>query len=269
MSIGRIARNIGHLIFNPKYGDKVTSTIKAARRLNVQKGLKKNNSIFSHIGEGFVRADKATAKTPLWKSMKNSITSLPKDMKSMWKNTAGAWGKTKGVFKVLGKRMPVIGGALMVAFELPNILSAFKDKGLVGGVLEIGKSAVRLTGFMGGMAIGTAFGGIIGGLAGGFVGDWLVSRIVGKSHSEEKAEAEEMAMAQQAQLQAMMQQNPQYAQAFTGNPYASQPQTSIPQTTVTPQELAMMQQQLYGGTNSLSDDFMANASGINRLNLMG
>src|SRR5574344_981736 len=34
-----------------------------------------------------------------------------------------AWGKIKLPFKTLGKRMPLIGNVLMIAFELPNIRS--------------------------------------------------------------------------------------------------------------------------------------------------
>lgn len=261
MSVGRIARNVGHLLFNPKYQDKITSSIKAAKKLNTMKGVNKYKDLHKHIGDAFVRADKVTSKTSLWKSMKGSITSLPKDMKTSWNGAKGWWNKTKGIGKTLGKRMPVIGAGLMVAFELPNIFSAFKDKGIIGGVLEAGKSAARLGGFMGGMAIGQALIPIpiVGGLIGGILGDWLVSKVVGKSHSEQKQEIVQAQEEQMAQLQAMMQQNPQAT--LTGNPYAT-----IPQATMTPQQLAYMQQQLYGGGNFMNDDFMANATGMNKLN---
>ena len=198
---------------------------------------------------------------------------LPEDAKSAWKGASGAWGKTKALGKTFWKRMPLIGGALMVAFELPNIFSAFKDKGLVGGIVETAKSGSRLVGSMAGFAIGQALIPIpvLGGLIGGIAGDWLVSKIVGKSHTEKKAEAEEQQQAMLEQMQ-QAQQGIEYPQQGA---YSSQNQTvppiTTPQMTMTPQQLMAMQQQLYGGglTSPMDQDFMAMTSGINRLNYLG
>ena len=99
-------------------------------------------------------------------------------------------------------------------------------------------------------------------MIGGFVGDWLVSKVVGKSHSEKKAEAEaEVKSAQEA--------------TQTTNPYAQVGSSGTSginyvQPTMTPQQLLAMQQMLYSGGfgNPMDQDFMAMTSGMNRLNYL-
>ena len=257
---------MGNLLFNPKFQETVTTSLKASKSVMGYKGMHKQ------IGDAFVKANNATKGSSIWKDMWHSVRTLPKDLSATYKNTSGLWGKTKGIFGQLGKRMPVIGAGLMVGFELPNIFSAFNDKGLIGGIIEIFKSTGRLCGFMGGMAIGQALIPIpiVGGLIGGIAGDLLVGKITGKRHSEAKAEAEQLAMAEQ---QMLMQQQ----QQMMANPYAQNPfmgaQTSVAQCqpTMTPKQLMMMQQMLYngGGTSPMDQDFMAMTSGMNRLNYLG
>ena len=252
----------GRLIFDPNFQEIATKTLKESRKAQ---GFSK---FHKQIGDAFVKANNETSKTPFWKGLKSSATSLPSDIASSWKGATGVWGKTKGVFKQLGKRMPLIGALLTVGFELPNLYSAFKDKGLVGGLLETGKSASRLVGFMGGMVIGQALIPIpvVGGIVGGMIGDWLVSKVVGKSYSEEKAEAEEK---QQAMIQSAQQQGiqiPQTGQTINNGQIAQNmtiPQLNMPMPAVTPQDLMLMQQQLYGNSGAMSNDFMANVSGLN------
>ena len=267
VAIGRIASSVGHLLFNPKFQETASQTLKASKkaqgwsRMHVQ------------IGDAFKAANNATKNTSFWSEMRTSATSLPRDISSTWKNTSGFWNKTKGVFGQLGKRMPLIGGALMVAFELPNLFSAFKDKGLVGGLLETGKSTARLCGFMGGMAIGQALIPIpiVGGIIGGIAGDWLISKIVGKSHSEKKQEQQEalaQATQQEAAAQQLLMQNPNI---FNSSNYAQNGITNqFAQPTITPQQLMQMEMMLRSGyglnNNSMDQDFMATTSGINRLN---
>lgn len=271
VAIGRIAKSVGNLLFNPKFQDTVTSTLKASKKAMGYKGMHKQ------IGDAFVKANNATKGTSIFKDMWQSVRTLPKDIGSTYKASSGLWGKTKGIFGQLGKRMPVIGAGMMVAFELPNIFSAFKDKGLIGGVTEIFKSTGRLCGFMGGMAIGQALIPIpiVGGIIGGIAGDWLVGKVTGKRHTEQKAEAE--AALAQADANAMAAQQMLMQQQMMANPYAQNPfmgaQTSVAQCqpTMTPQQLMMMQQMLYngGGTSPMDQDFMAMTSGINRLNYLG
>lgn len=255
--IGRIASNVGHLIFNPKYLDVATNTLKASKKAQ---GF---SNFHKQVGNCFMKAEGACKNTSFWKELLNSAKSLPKELSSAWKGGTGIWGKCKGVFGKLGKNMPLIGAVLQIAFELPNIYSAFKDKGLWGGLKEVGKSTVKLCGFMGGMVIGGALGGTIGGLVGGMAGDWLVSKLVGKSHSEQKAEAQAEAEGQQQMLALQQQQAAQtqmaqpqaagmYTQNATTNP-VSLGNITMPRATMTPQQLAVMQQMLYGsGMNSLN-----------------
>ncbi len=264
IAIGRIFRGAGRLLFDPVFTETATKTLKASRKAQGWK------NVHTQLQDCFVKAGQESVKQnpSLWKAMKKSLTSLPKDMKGAWKNTSGAWGKTKAIGKQFFNRMPLIGGIMMVGFELPNIISAFKDKGLIGGVTETVKSGSRLLGSMAGFAIGQALIPIpvIGGLIGAIGGDWLISKITGKSHKEKKAETEE-ALAQAGNTEQQAQQLQQYLaqQEMASNPYA---QKNAYQQTMTPQQLMAMRQMLYSGmtANPMDQDFMAMTSGINRMN---
>ena len=185
--------------------------------------------------------------------------------------------------------MPLIGTLLIGITELPNIFSAFKDEGLIGGIKETAKAGLRLGAGMAGAAIGQALIPIpvVGSLVGYAVGDWLMSKFTGKSHSEKKAEAEEALKQQQlspiemlqkeylenfrkqAALMQLNQQgiNPFYVQGYT-NPNIVQPQLNIPQSTMSPQQLMALKQILYSNSmvNPMDQDFMAMATGMNNLN---
>lgn len=281
VAIGRIFKGAGRLLFDPKFTEAAESALKASRKAQGWKNIHKQ------IGDCFIKAEKASieANPSLWKGMRDSLTSLPKGMKTAW-NGAKGLGKLKAVGGQLWKRMPLIGGILMVAFELPNIFSAFKDKGLVGGVTEIVKSGSRLVGSMAGFVVGQALIPIpiVGGLIGAIGGDWLVSKITGKSHTEKKTEMEEaLAQAdtseQQAQLlqqqlmqQQMMANNPYAQNMFASYPYG-QGNFNVPQATMTPQQIMAMGQMLQGGYglpngNYMDQDFMAMTSGMNRMNYL-
>jgi len=96
------------------------------------------------------------------------------------------WGGVKGVFKSIGKKMPLIGSALCVAFEIPNIWSAAKDEGIGTALKETGKAVVRLAGGAAGATLGTFLGGPIGGIAGFAAGEWLLGKLTGDSYSDKK-----------------------------------------------------------------------------------
>jgi hypothetical protein len=123
-------------------------------------------------------------------------------------------GNIKGVFKGLGKKMPLIGNLMLVGFELPNIIKAVKEQGIGQGLVEVGKAGARLTGASLGAAIGSAICPGIGSLVGWVAGEWIVNKFIGKSYSgkiaenEEKAkeEMERLAELQQAQQQTQVQQ---------------------------------------------------------------
>ncbi len=261
VAIGSFVKNYGRLIFDPKYQENVTNSLRVAKRAAKRSGTGFYSDIFTHTKDAFKYANKKAGVTPFWTNIKTSFNTLMPEIKSVCKGTGSVFSKAKGIGKALSKRMPLIGVGLTLAFELPNIFSAFKDKGFVGGIAEAGKSTARLGGFMTGMALGQALIPIpvLGGIIGGMAGDWLVSKVVGKSHSEQKAEAEEIAQAQQGQQ--MQQQT-----ATEQNPAVQQP-TSYQtfQPTMTQAQMMQYQNQLYGN-NAFNDDFMANISGINSLN---
>ena len=138
----------------------------------------------------------------VWKNLK----ATPGAVSSGYKTAAtaakaagksGLWAGIKGGGKALLKKMPLIGSAMLVAFEAPNIFRAFKDGGLGAGLKETAGAAVELGGFAGGAAIGTAIcpgiGTVIGGILGGIVGSF----VRGKTHTQKKEEAEAQKQAEE------------------------------------------------------------------------
>lgn len=164
-----------------------------------------------------------------FKRLLHNIKSTPNDIGASAKagyNTAkaagksGIWGGTKGFFSGIGKKMPFIGAALTVLFELPNIWTATKEQGIGQGVKETLKAGSRLAGGALGAAVGSAICPGIGSLVGWVAGEWLTSKIVGKSYSEKKMDAE-------MQAQEAMQQQAAQQTAFQGtNPYGAQVMTN-------------------------------------------
>ena len=104
-----------------------------------------------------------------WKSTWHALKTTPKKIAQGWRvggrlaDRAGKtglskiWSQFKGSLTGIGKRMPLIFSLMVVLPELPNIFSAFKDKGLVGGVAETGKIVAQDVGY-------TLVGGVAGGL---------------------------------------------------------------------------------------------------------
>jgi hypothetical protein len=149
---------------------------------------------------------------------------------------------TKGFFKGIGKKMPFIGALTMMLFELPNIVTATKEKGIFQGAAEVVKSTARLTGGGLGAAIGSALVPIpfVGTMAGWIAGEWLAGKIVGKSYSEKKAEKQKETEQQQEQTASPAQQQeqptgymnpfwlPEAQQAQATNPIAQPPQAYNP-----------------------------------------
>ena len=186
---------------------------------------KAKGSIFMKADAGVKALAKDVAKKQATegrfiKRLGKNIVSTPKDLYNGSKLAAktakaagksGIWGGVKGFFKGVAKKMPLIGALVTIGFEIPNIITTAKEKGIGQAVLEAGKSCARLGGGAIGAAIGAATIPLVGGLIGWIAGEWLTSKIVGQSYSEQKAEAiEKLAQAQQT---------PQMQQpSFTGNP---------------------------------------------------
>lgn len=263
------------------YGELVAGTGADILTKNVQKQIANRaangQGYFSALGsgvkKGFVNAHDYNLRMSkrhggFFKNLWHQLKTAPKLIGKGWKLGSSAakaagknsiWGGIKGAFGGIAKRMPLIGGILMVASEIPNIWNTVKEQGLWAGVKETVKSGARVGAGMAGGAIGAALlapipvvGPILGGILGYMAGDKLASIFTGKSYSEKKQEQEELITQQQQAAQQAQQQGyyPAGSSFDTGstNPFA--------QPTMTPQQLAYMQQQLYGGMGGMNDDLM-------------
>lgn len=186
--------------------------------LRNSKKVNKWSNMHKQIGDAFVKGVEAHEAAVVknggfFKNMWHDLTSIFPDVKSSWKSAGWMadakkasglskfWQQFKSLGKVFGKRMPLIGAVMTLAFELPNIAKASWNEGLLTGAGEAGKTAVRLsTGAIGG-AIGSALIPVpfLGAMAGYIAGDFIGQLIVGKSYSEKQAEKEAKAQQQTAQ----------------------------------------------------------------------
>ena len=143
----------------------------------------------------------ATGKA-FWKAVGRDIAGLPRAIARSSKagyliaknaGKSGIWGGVKGFFGGIAKKMPLIGTLITIGYELwNNIIPATKDRGAGEAVKETGKAAARIVGGATGAAIGSAILPGIGSLIGWVAGEWLAGKVVGKSYSDRKTEAEEI-----------------------------------------------------------------------------
>lgn len=236
MSITSVAKTglnyAGRLLFDDRFASKVTSSLKSYGRFNKINGKGRFNQFHKQIGTAFQKADKATGNKKVFESLVESLKGYKADVSKLWKSDKRFWSKIGGTLKGLGKRAPLIGTALMIAFELPNIFKATKDGGLVNGAIEAGKSGVRIAAGVACGAIGTAVLGPVGSILGFIVGDMLGKLVVGKSYSEKQTEDNEKLAANV---------NTQKNQSIYNIPGLS--------PTMTAEELLALQQLLYNGNN--------------------
>lgn len=271
IGIGRILNCAGRLILDPQFQSGITKSLRVSGRNLQRSGASKFSKFGKQLKDAFVYADKHTggAKNSFFKDMGKLITSTPKELNTAWKSGSGFFSKCKALGKPLAKRVPLLGNALLLAFELPNICSAFKEEGLTGGLKETGKAGAKLAAASAGAAIGTALfpgaGSIIGGIIGWTAGEWLMSKIVGKSYTEKKEE--QLAQSNQMQNQSQMLDESQYtasnlnaltqnqgqmqdmSTALDGNnlyPSTANMSMPFPQPTLTPAQLQLLKNQLYG-----------------------
>ena len=257
MSIGSIAKTgfsyAGKLIFDDRFASKVTSSLKAIRKSGKVKGLHRQ------VGTAFQQADKFVVKSTKGPysclgAVKNSLRSYCSETGALWKSSKGIFSKLGGTFKGLLKRAPLIGTALTVAFEIPNIYRATKDGGLVNGVIEAGKSGVRLAAGIGLGAVGAAFLGPVGAIAGFMIGDWVGKLVVGKSHTEKLAEQEEQQELISQYTGGGYDPTMQGAYNQGGTQYGQPPifRSYLPQSTMTQDQLLAYSDALYGGNPGLT-----------------
>lgn len=270
--IGRIAKAAGKLIFmDSNFSNRAESVIKEAVGATSWRNIPKQSwrKAPSAVIEGFKEAEAHTRTDKFWSKLwEDQITKFPDEISKVFKQK-GALNILKGLGASLIKKLPLI----FVALEIPNIYSAYKDKGIVGGTLELAKSATRFATSMAGFIAGQALIPIpfVGGLIGAFATDWVMSKIIGKSHTEKKQEAEakqQESLAQQQELynQMMGQMAGQNSTQTNTNGTVSS-QMNIPQMTMTPEQLIAIRNALYGSyaTSPMAQDFMEMNSGIGRM----
>ena len=170
--------------------------------------------------------------TGMVKSWGEEITIAKDAAKSA--GTSKLLGGAKGLFKGFSKRMPLIGTVVQLAMEAPNLWNAFTSpKGGVGtGLLETGKTGLKLGAYAGGAALGATIGtmifpgvgtgvgaliGLVSSAVGGWAAGWVADKIMGKSFSEQQEEEK----AKQAQGTPQQDLNP-----------AAPQQTAVPQSAV-------------------------------------
>ena len=214
---------------------------------NAIKASEKHNASVRKLHGGF------------WKDMWYQIKTTPKLIGKGWKIgaksavTAGKnsfWGGLKGSLGAVGKRLPLLGGILMLAAEIKNINGGMKEGGVIGGVKEAGKSVARVGTGMLGMALGTALipVPVVGSIVGYMAGDWIAKLVVGKNYTERQLEAEVQASAQKETTGATQQTTGSVFDTGTTNPFAAG-------TAMTPQEIMKLQMLLQSGYG-LDNDFL-------------
>ena len=280
-------RSYGELVFGTGY-DKLTNSVTAALKNRGANGQSYLGAVKNGVKDGFVsmhdyNVAQSAANGGFFKNMWYQLKTTPSVInaerktaaqlaKAAGKNTF--WAGTKGFFKGVGKKMPLIGGVIACLSEIPNIWGATKEQGLWAGAKETVKSGTRLGAGMAGGAIGAALlspipvvGSLVGGILGYMLGDKLASFVTGKSYSEKKMDEEEQLAQVQAQQEQLMQQYQQAQQAqqaqMTQVGGSFDTGTTNPFATYNPTQLAAMQQQLYGG-GGMSDDYMYQMMMANR-----
>ncbi len=233
-ALGRVA--VGTFKYGKRFLKTTPELVFGTGSEKIAEALAKKGDVFTKAKAGW-NALETTAKTGnfwgrTWKSITEFFPSLAKGAKEGAKaataaGKSGFFGGLKGIGKTLSKNMPLIGSALLLAMELPNIVTATKEKGLWQGIKETVKAGAKLIGGSIGAAIGTYLIPIpfVGSAVGYMVGEWLTGKIVGQSYTEEKAEKEE----QKAEIMQEMGISPQnqgmtpYPTGQYTNPYSSYP----------------------------------------------
>ena len=162
-----------------------------------------NGSIFTKLEAGARSVEQSvlSQKKGFFTRAWNSILSFPRNLKrstivgygkAAKANKNKIWGGTKGAFKFLGNKAPLMIAGYMLWTQITNAYDATKDKGLIAGLWELVKSPFHLGGGAAGAAIGTLCIPIpfVGTMIGWLAGEAAVSGVIGKSYTEKKCEAE-------------------------------------------------------------------------------
>jgi len=232
-TIGAYAHN--YMMFT--FGDWTTDFVRI-----MSKSVKNNtgSSIWTKTSKAYIKSQKLSMKNAGIEST-DSFGKYAKGMMKSWgeeitvakkASTSELLGGAKGFFKGFSKRMPLIGTLYTLAMEAPNLWNAFTSpKGGVGtGLLETGKTGIKLGAYAGGAAIGATIGtmifpgvgtgvgaliGLVSSAVGGWAAGWVADKCFGKSFTEQQEE-------EKAKL-------PQGTPQQDLNP-AAPPQTAVPQS---------------------------------------
>ncbi|MFI3300829.1 MAG: hypothetical protein R3Y28_05345 [Candidatus Gastranaerophilales bacterium] len=258
-TIGRYATKVGKAYPSLVFGTGVEDMSKILKTSYKKQGF---DGFWGQCKNAFNQGSdmytKSVEKKGFWKTTWDSIKTTPETVSNSTKAGSRAakmagknqiLGGTKGFFKGLGKRMPLIGSALVLAFELPNIFKATKDEGIVSGAAETAKAGARLAGGALCAIVGGAIGGPIGSIAGYMIGEWITGKIVGKSYTELKEERE--AQTQQAIAQATAQQyNPTFNGAYPTQQFNPTTQQFNPASGSTTYPTTQQYNPAFNGTSS-------------------
>lgn len=193
-----------------------------------------------------------------WKDMWYQLKTTPKLIGKGWNVGSKAataasknafLGGLKGSLGAIGKRLPLLGGVMLLAAEIKNINGGMKEGGIVGGAKEAGKSVARVGAGMLGLAIGTALipVPVVGSIVGYMAGDFLAKLVVGKNYSERKAEAEMAAQNASAGSSTGTTTGSNFDTGST-NPFGG--------STMTPEEIARLQMMLQSGYGLNGNDIL-------------
>ena len=115
------------------------------------------------LGDGKGLANRAVnkltntaAKPSFWKSIGNAVSNVLKPITKYAPKALKVGAK-------FAKRIPIIGTAVTIAVEAPNIYKGYKKEGWTGAMKQVGGAGVEL----GCMAAGAAIGSIVPGLGTG------------------------------------------------------------------------------------------------------
>lgn len=200
-----LARNWGNMVlgvdqsekFSEELQNRVRGIKNAAGKYENARGF---NKLGGSISEAWEESKTIVKDKKIGQVIKDSFKDVPNEFKEL-KDLPKFFGKEgklwKGL-KIFGKRFPLIGNIVGLAFAIPNIYKAFTDPdggGLIPGLLETGKELASQAGFATGMAIGQALIPIplLGGMIGGMIGGKIVERLVGKTFTEQQEEKKKKA----------------------------------------------------------------------------
>lgn len=184
-----------------------------------------NGSLFNKAQAGWHALEKAGSGN-FFQGFWNNCKKFFPEAIDAFKSGSGIKDKFGKLFKNLGSKMSFLMAASLMLFEVPNVFTAIKEKGLFQGVKEVLKFGIRMTTAGLGAAIGAASPIPCGSLIGWMAGEWIASRIVGKSYTEQKAEKEELIKELTGQEPNAQVQDAQNPQPQVANPYWLNNQTA-------------------------------------------